>query len=174
MLRLVRSGNARPGALAGLAPAAGPRQGSLLAASGPVRKEQWRGGGAAGRRGGGAAPGSMELVHEEVCSGDGRQEGVRSATAGTAEDPRARGLGAGHDGDRAPGRAHRRDYTLSPKLAINLMAVMLGRNTYAAALVVMKLERPVTSIGGPPFACGMTKMLSAGFWVPISGSFDFG
>jgi hypothetical protein len=54
------------------------------------------------------------------------------------------------------------------------MAVMLGRNTYAAALVVMKLERPVTSIGGPPFACGMTKMLSAGFWVPISGSFDFG
>ena len=66
------------------------------------------------------------------------------------------------------------DYTPSPKLAINLMAVMLGRNTYAAALVVMKLERPVTSIGGPPSACGMTKMLSAGFWVPISGSFDFG
>ena len=58
--------------------------------------------------------------------------------------------------------------------AMNLMAVMLGRNTYAAALVVTKLERPVTSIGGPPSACGMTKMLSAGFWVPISGSFDFG
>ena len=54
------------------------------------------------------------------------------------------------------------------------MAVMLGRNTYAAALVVTKVERPVTSIGGPPSACGITKMLSAGFWVPISGSFDFG
>ena len=36
----------------------------------------------------------------------------------------------------------------SPKLAMNLMAVMLGRNVYAAALVVTKLERPVTSIGG--------------------------
>ena len=66
------------------------------------------------------------------------------------------------------------DHRTSPKFAMNLMAVMLGRNTYAAALVVTKLERPVTSIGGPPFACGMTKMLSAGFWVPISGSFDFG
>ena len=38
------------------------------------------------------------------------------------------------------------------KLAMNLMAVMLGRNTYAAALVVTKVERPLTSIGGPPFA----------------------
>ena len=38
------------------------------------------------------------------------------------------------------------------RLAINLMAVILGRNTYAAALVVTKVERPVTSIGGPPFA----------------------
>ena len=46
---------------------------------------------------------------------------------------------------------------------MNLMAVMLGRNTYAAALVVTKLERPVTSIGGAPFACGMTKMLSG--WI---------
>ena len=66
------------------------------------------------------------------------------------------------------------DHKPSPKLAISLMAVMLGRNRYAAALVVTKLERPVTSIGGPPFACGITKMLSAGFCVPISGSFDFG
>ena len=73
---------------------------------------------------------------------------------------------------RSPERAA--SYTPSPKSAINLMAVMLGRNTYAAALVVTKLERPVTSIGGPPSACGMTKMLSAGSWVPISGSFDFG
>ena len=39
-------------------------------------------------------------------------------------------------------------YRASHKLAMNLMAVMLGRNTYAAALVVTKLERPVTSIGG--------------------------
>ncbi len=45
-----------------------------------------------------------------------------------------------------------RDHRPSPKLAMNLMAVMLGRNTYAAALVVTKLERPVTSIGGPPSA----------------------
>jgi hypothetical protein len=66
------------------------------------------------------------------------------------------------------------DYGLSPSLAMNLMAVTLGRNTYAAALVVTKLDRPVTSIAGPPFACGMTKMLSAGFCVPVSGSFDFG
>jgi hypothetical protein len=66
------------------------------------------------------------------------------------------------------------DYRPSPKFAINLMAVMLGINTYAAALVVTKLERPVTSIGDRPFDCGMTKRLSAGFWVPISGSFDFG
>ena len=36
--------------------------------------------------------------------------------------------------------------------AMKLMAVMLGRNTYAAALVVTKLERPVTSIGGRPSA----------------------
>lgn len=66
------------------------------------------------------------------------------------------------------------DHATSPKLAMNLIAVMLGRNRYAAALVVTKLERPVTSIGGPPSVCGMTKMLSAGFWVPVSGSFDFG
>ena len=33
---------------------------------------------------------------------------------------------------------------------MKLRAVMLGRNTYAAALVVTKLERPVTSIGGSP------------------------
>ena len=39
---------------------------------------------------------------------------------------------------------------VSSKSAMNLMAVMLGRNRYAAALVVTKLERPVTSIGGPP------------------------
>ena len=26
----------------------------------------------------------------------------------------------------------------------------------------------------PPFARGTTKMLSAGFWVPVSGPFDFG
>ncbi len=43
---------------------------------------------------------------------------------------------------------------------MNLMAVTLGRNTYAAALVVTKLERPVTLIGGLPSACGMTKTLS--------------
>ena len=29
-------------------------------------------------------------------------------------------------------------------------------------------------IGGAPFACGITKMLSAGSCVPIIGSFDFG
>ena len=57
---------------------------------------------------------------------------------------------------------------------MNLMAVMLGRNTYAAALVVTKLESPVTSIGGPPPAWGMTKMLSAGSCVPASGSLDLG
>ena len=51
---------------------------------------------------------------------------------------------------------------------------MLGRNTYAAALVVTKVERPVTLIGGLPSAWGMTKMLSAGSWVPISGSLDLG
>ena len=45
---------------------------------------------------------------------------------------------------------------------MNLMAVMLGRKVYAAALVVMKLENPVTSIGGSPFACGITKRLSPG------------
>ena len=66
------------------------------------------------------------------------------------------------------------DYGPSPELAMNLIAVMLGRNTYAAAFVVTKLERPVTSIGGSPSACGMTKMLSAGCCVPISGSFDLG
>ena len=42
------------------------------------------------------------------------------------------------------------DHRPSPKLAMRLMAVMLGRNTYAAALVVTKLEKPVTSIGGRP------------------------
>ena len=41
------------------------------------------------------------------------------------------------------------DHRPAPKLAMNLMAVMLGRNTYAAALVVTKLERPVTRSAGP-------------------------
>ena len=41
---------------------------------------------------------------------------------------------------------------ISHKLAMNLTAVMLGRNKYAAAFVVTKLERRLTSIGGPPFA----------------------
>ena len=40
------------------------------------------------------------------------------------------------------------------KLAMNLMAVMLGRNTYAAALVVTKVERPLTSIGGLAICLG--------------------
>ena len=57
---------------------------------------------------------------------------------------------------------------------MNRIALMLGRNTYAAARVVMKLEKPATSIGGRPSACGMTKMLSVGSWAPISGSFDVG
>ena len=38
----------------------------------------------------------------------------------------------------------------------------------------MKLEKPVILIGRAPFACGITKMLSEGSWVPIMGSFDFG
>ena len=38
----------------------------------------------------------------------------------------------------------------------------------------MKLENPVILIGGAPFACGITKMLSAGSCVPIIGSFDLG
>ena len=59
-------------------------------------------------------------------------------------------------------------------VAMNLMAVMLGKKVYTTALVVTKLESPVTSIGGSPFPCGMTNMLSSGSWVPISGSFDFG
>jgi hypothetical protein len=52
------------------------------------------------------------------------------------------------------------------------MAVMLGSKRYAAALVGTKVENPITSIGGPPFACGITKMLVAGSWVRISGSSD--
>ena len=56
---------------------------------------------------------------------------------------------------------------------MNLTALRLGRNVYAAAFVVMKLERSVSSIGAAPPYCGMTKMLSDGFWVPISGSLDF-
>ena len=44
------------------------------------------------------------------------------------------------------------DHTPSHKWAMRLMAVMLGRNTYAAALVVTKFESPVTSIGGLPSA----------------------
>src|SRR5260370_40277201 len=62
----------------------------------------------------------------------------------------------------------------APKLAMNLMAVMLGRKQYAAALVFKNVEKPVTLIGGAPFACGITKMLSAGSCVPIIGSFDLG
>ena len=54
------------------------------------------------------------------------------------------------------------------------MAVMLGKNTYAAALVVTKLESPVTSIGESPFALGITKILVSRSWVPVSGSFDLG
>src|SRR5271169_6827479 len=65
-------------------------------------------------------------------------------------------------------------HRLAPRLAMNLMAVMLGKKQYAAALVVTKVENPVTLIGGAPFACGITKMLSAGSWVPIIGSFDLG
>ena len=57
---------------------------------------------------------------------------------------------------------------------MNLIAVMLGKKQYAAALVVVKLENPVSLIGGAPFAWGMTKMLSAGSWVPIIGSFALG
>jgi hypothetical protein len=38
----------------------------------------------------------------------------------------------------------------APKLAMNLMAVMLGRKQYAAALVFTNVENPVTLIGGPP------------------------
>ena len=40
------------------------------------------------------------------------------------------------------------------KLAISRIAVMLGRNKYAAALVVRKLEKPLTSTGGVPLAEG--------------------
>ncbi len=36
-----------------------------------------------------------------------------------------------------------------PSLAMNLIAVMLGRKQYAAARVVTKLEKPVTLIEGP-------------------------
>jgi hypothetical protein len=57
---------------------------------------------------------------------------------------------------------------------MNLIAVILGRKQYAAARVATKLENPVTLIGGPPLAWGITKMLSAGFCVPIIGSFDLG
>ena len=38
----------------------------------------------------------------------------------------------------------------SPKPAIQRIAVMLGRNTYAAAFVVTKLDKPRSSIGGLP------------------------
>jgi hypothetical protein len=57
---------------------------------------------------------------------------------------------------------------------MNLMAVMLGRKQYAAAFVFTKVVSPVTLIGGAPLGCGITKMLSAGFWVPIMGSLDLG
>src|SRR5712664_1378094 len=65
-------------------------------------------------------------------------------------------------------------YNPQLRLAINLIAVMLGRKQYAAARVVTKLEKPVIFIGDAPFACGITKMLSAGSCVPIIGSFDLG
>ena len=53
---------------------------------------------------------------------------------------------------------------------MNLMAVMLGRNTYAAALVVTKLESPVTSIGGQPICLrydedALRWVLGAGQWI---------
>jgi hypothetical protein len=51
---------------------------------------------------------------------------------------------------------------------------MLGRKQYAAARVATKLENPVTLIGAPPLAWGITKMLSAGSCVPIIGSLDLG
>ena len=40
--------------------------------------------------------------------------------------------------------------------------------------MVTKLERPMILIGGAPPACGITKMLSAGSCVPMSGSFALG
>ena len=60
------------------------------------------------------------------------------------------------------------------RLAMNLIAVLLGRKQYAAAFVVTKLDKPVSLIGGPPFACGITKMLCTGSCVPIIGSRDLG
>src|SRR5277367_2621172 len=60
------------------------------------------------------------------------------------------------------------------KPAMNLIAVTLGKKQYAAALVEIKVESPVTLMAGVPSACGMTKMLSSGFWVAIIGSFDLG
>src|SRR5271156_2375155 len=58
--------------------------------------------------------------------------------------------------------------------AMNFNAVTLGRKQYAAALVVTNVSNPVILIGGAPFACGITKMLSSGFCVPIIGSFALG
>ena len=56
---------------------------------------------------------------------------------------------------------------------MNLMAVMLGKKQYAAALVVVKLENPVSLIGGAPFVWGMTKMLSFGVLSPDHRIFRF-
>ena len=65
-------------------------------------------------------------------------------------------------------------YVRHPRLEMNLIAVILGKKQYAAALVVVKLENPVSLIGGSPFDSGITKMLSFGSWVPIMGSFALG
>ena len=79
-------------------------------------------------------------------TGPGAEPPARVAPAGVA------GLG-GVPGGRTTGTRRPetwRRITTSHKLAMKPMAVMLGRNTYAAPLVVTKLEKPVTSIGGPP------------------------
>jgi hypothetical protein len=39
---------------------------------------------------------------------------------------------------------------------------------------VVKPEKPVNVIGSAPLRNGITKMLSAGSWVPIIGSFALG
>ena len=52
--------------------------------------------------------------------------------------------------------------TPPPNLEMNLSAVTLGRKQYATAFVVTKVRSPVTLIGGAPFGCGITKMLSVG------------
>ena len=57
--------------------------------------------------------------------------------------------------------------------AIHRNAVRLGRKQYAAALVVMNRENPVTLSGGPP-SCGISKTLAAGSLAPTRASFDAG